>query len=266
MPTTETQRKFMCAVCGGRIKGRPGLKLPSKEVACEQCTASIKKTIRTELELEPPTKRFLVAFSSNLSSNLPTSIVQEAMRRARAHAGGAVKIQKRILSAAERKKLQSSQFAIPERKAYPIPDEVHARNALARVAQHGSEEDKRKVRAAVRRKYPNIVVASKSEEDVTIGVLLRKAADYHDSSKEERHVNTVCSSCILFAANGDRGDCTLVAGSVDFDGSCDLWHPISKSQPDVEDVHVESFLNNDGGDGICMFKSPEDAPEAEDGD
>lgn len=266
MPTSEKVRKYMCAVCGGRMKSRPGQELPSKEVACEQCTASIKKTIRTDLELEPPTKRFLVAFSSNLSKQLPSTIVQDAMRRARAHAGGAIKIQKKVLSYTERKKLQSSQFAIPETKRYPIHDEVHARNALARVSQHGSDADKRKVRAAVRRKYPNITVVSKSEgeEALTIGILLRKAADYHDSNKGERLVNTICSSCTLFTANVDRGDCTLVAGSVDFDGTCDLWHPISKSQPDTSDTHVDHLLGNDDDESICMFKSPEDAPDAKD--
>jgi len=60
------------------------------------------------------------------------------------------------LNSAARKKLSKSSFAIPERRAYPIPDESHARNALARVAQHGTPEEQRRVRAAVHRKFPNI--------------------------------------------------------------------------------------------------------------
>lgn len=55
-----------------------------------------------------------------------------------------------------RKRLKTSSFAIPEKHAYPIHDLAHARNALARVAQHGTPEEKRRVRAAVKRKYPSI--------------------------------------------------------------------------------------------------------------
>ena len=92
MPATQKVRRFMCAVCGGRAKPRPGQKLPSKEVACEQCTAKVKKSVREELERETPTKRFLVKFASHLSSQLPAVIVQNAMKKARGHAGGTGKI------------------------------------------------------------------------------------------------------------------------------------------------------------------------------
>lgn len=60
------------------------------------------------------------------------------------------------LSPKGRKNLPDSSFAIPEKRAYPINDANHARNALARVEQHGTPEEKRRVRAAVHRKYPNI--------------------------------------------------------------------------------------------------------------
>lgn len=62
------------------------------------------------------------------------------------------------LTAERRKRLPDSAFAIPERRAYPIHDIEHARNALARVAQHGTPEEKRRVRAAVKRRYPSIDV------------------------------------------------------------------------------------------------------------
>jgi hypothetical protein len=55
-----------------------------------------------------------------------------------------------------RKKLKKSSFALPDEEKYPIPDIEHARNALARVAQHGSEAEKKKVRAAVEKKYPSL--------------------------------------------------------------------------------------------------------------
>lgn len=59
------------------------------------------------------------------------------------------------LTTKKRKALASGSFALPGRR-YPIEDEAHARNALSRVAQNGSPEEKAKVRAAVHRKYPNI--------------------------------------------------------------------------------------------------------------
>jgi hypothetical protein len=59
------------------------------------------------------------------------------------------------LTAAARGKISGSNFALPGRR-YPIEDASHARNALARVAQHGTPEEKSKVRAAVHRKYPTI--------------------------------------------------------------------------------------------------------------
>jgi hypothetical protein len=64
------------------------------------------------------------------------------------------------LSYQQRKNLPSSAFAIPEKDGYPIQDAAHARNALARVSQFGSPTEKRRVRAAVRRRHPDIKVAS----------------------------------------------------------------------------------------------------------
>lgn len=60
-----------------------------------------------------------------------------------------------VLTTEKRKSLRNSQFAGPDR-SYPINDKAHARNALARVSQFGSPELKKRVRAAVHRKYPDI--------------------------------------------------------------------------------------------------------------
>lgn len=59
------------------------------------------------------------------------------------------------LSTKERNALPGKSFALPGRR-YPINDPNHARNALSRVSQHGSPEEKSKVRGAVHRKYPGI--------------------------------------------------------------------------------------------------------------
>jgi hypothetical protein len=69
------------------------------------------------------------------------------------------------LSAKEREDMPKSDFALPGKGegpkgagsgSYPIPDASHARNALARVAQHGSPAERAEVRAKVHRKFPGI--------------------------------------------------------------------------------------------------------------
>ena len=69
------------------------------------------------------------------------------------------------LDAAERRALPNKDFALPgkgegpegkQAGSYPIPDESHARSALSLVSQHGTPEEKKRVRAAVARKFPDI--------------------------------------------------------------------------------------------------------------
>ena len=60
------------------------------------------------------------------------------------------------LTAKQRSKLRKSQFALPAQRKYPINDKSHARNALARVSQHGSASEKRRVRTAVHSKFPSL--------------------------------------------------------------------------------------------------------------
>lgn len=60
----------------------------------------------------------------------------------------------------ERKKLPSSAFVFPgdERDGYPIHDEAHARNALARASRFETGARLTKVIRAVMSRYPNIEV------------------------------------------------------------------------------------------------------------
>lgn len=60
------------------------------------------------------------------------------------------------LTAKKRKALPKSSFAIPGKRAYPIEDESHARNALSRVSQFGTPSEKAQVRAKVAKKYPKM--------------------------------------------------------------------------------------------------------------
>jgi len=59
------------------------------------------------------------------------------------------------LTTSARKRISTGNFALPGRR-YPIHDEAHARNALARVAQYGTSSEKKQVRSAVASKYPGI--------------------------------------------------------------------------------------------------------------
>jgi len=62
------------------------------------------------------------------------------------------------LTTAKRNAIPPEDFAGPD-KTYPMNDDSHARNALARVAQHGTPALKKRVTAAVKRKYPSMQVA-----------------------------------------------------------------------------------------------------------
>lgn len=59
------------------------------------------------------------------------------------------------LTTSRRDSLSDSSFALPGRR-YPIHDANHARNALARVAQNGTDQEKAIVRAKVKARYPGI--------------------------------------------------------------------------------------------------------------
>ena len=81
-----------------------------------------------------------------LGREVPTDVV---CREGRA-------VSKDLSSGKNRDNLKKSSFALPDQEKYPIPDIEHARNALARVAQHGSAAEQKKVRAAVEKKYPSL--------------------------------------------------------------------------------------------------------------
>ena len=78
---------------------------------------------------------------------------------------GEERLNEKDLSAAERRALPDSDFALPgkgegpkgkQAGSYPIDTKARARSALGRVKQHGTSKEKAKVRAAVDRKYPDI--------------------------------------------------------------------------------------------------------------
>ena len=58
----------------------------------------------------------------------------------------------------QKRDLPDSAFVFPKERKYPIPDESHARNALARVSANGTPKEILKVKFAVKSKFPNIEV------------------------------------------------------------------------------------------------------------
>jgi hypothetical protein len=84
------------------------------------------------------------------------------------------------LSAKQRKKLQKKDFAIPEDApesgSYPVPDASHARNALARVSQVGTPEEKGKVRKKVASKFPGVLQFSRKNKAGSYTTVTRKKA------------------------------------------------------------------------------------------
>ena len=60
------------------------------------------------------------------------------------------------LTTKKRKSLPKDEFAIPEERKYPVNDRSHAANALARVSASGTPSEKKRVRAKVKKKYPDM--------------------------------------------------------------------------------------------------------------
>jgi hypothetical protein len=65
------------------------------------------------------------------------------------------------LTTKKRKKLPAKDFAEPKERKYPVEDKAHARNALARVSQHGTPAEKAAVRRKVHSKFPGIGIGGK---------------------------------------------------------------------------------------------------------
>lgn len=107
------------------------------------------------------------------------------------------------ISAEARNALSDDDFALPGRR-YPIDTKARARNALARVAQHGTESEQKKVRSAVYSKYPDLKPA---ESDTA------KAANVSDLTKSLWNISNLTSalSTILCAISDEEYEGTWEA-------------------------------------------------------
>lgn len=82
-----------------------------------------------------------------------------------------------VLDKDARDALDTSQFAIPETRSYPIPDLTHARVALAMVKMHGTPAEQAKVRAAVAKRYPTLKLSNSTRELVLAEAASRGIVD-----------------------------------------------------------------------------------------
>jgi hypothetical protein len=99
------------------------------------------------------------------------------------------------LTTAKRKKLKSSQFALPGKGegpegkgagSYPIPDEAHARAALSRAAQHASPAEQATIKRKVKAKFPKIEVGSGKLTMLGQKTLGRLQSKYGDAEGKKR--------------------------------------------------------------------------------
>lgn len=78
----------------------------------------------------------------------------------------------------KREKLPTKSFALKGRR-YPVNDKAHARNALARVSQHGTSQEKAAVRRKVHAKFPDIGQGGRSRTKSA-----RKRSSYKHSARK----------------------------------------------------------------------------------
>lgn len=118
--------------------------------------------------------------------------------------GAIAKILKAKLSAADRHALPDSEFAIPESHSYPINDANHARNALSRVSENGTPEEKAKVRSAVHSKYPEMGAEKEADEPLekSPGVPDESVAEPHEGG----HIEGSGKSGLTGPATGDLAE------------------------------------------------------------
>jgi hypothetical protein len=92
------------------------------------------------------------------------------------------------LTTKERKRIPKSDFALPGKRksggkgGYPIEDEAHARNALARVSQFGTPAQKAEVKRKVHETYPGIGESKKKTAERDRG---RRSEDRSASRRQK---------------------------------------------------------------------------------
>lgn len=114
-----------------------------------------------------------------------------------ARSGGSMPLAKKAsnLDAEDRAELSKSEFALPAKKKYPIPDEAHARNALARAAQFASKSEQATIRRKVEERFPGIDLTSASKPtQPTVGHRKKHKAEEVLASKKGKEKTSSAGS------------------------------------------------------------------------
>ncbi len=142
------------------------------------------------------------------------------------------------LSTKARNALPSSAFVFPEDRSYPIHDESHARNALARSA---GKPEEAKVRAAVKRRYPNIKVSKAIREALAKQTQVEMTAPlWKDDAKQ------IVYSVVLSPGVRDSQDDIASAEEIEKAAHGFLVkyrkHDVQHSERAIEPATVESYV------------------------
>ena len=149
-------------------------------------------------------------------------------------------VEKAELSSHARSEMDSSEFACPEKRKYPINDAAHVRNALARIANPDNDQcGREKILAAARRMGIGDHGKAWTDDE-----LLTWAA--------------MCESCGHSAANDDCG-CT---GSAHHSGN-DHDEDDYKSADEVIEAEAITKASTEGGQEAEPAATPETTPEPE---
>lgn len=147
------------AIPGGLAKGKPDSKYSPEQL--QQGTkiekehtpdpAKAKEIAKDHLEEHPAYYTHLGKMEKKLEQKKESALRQAIFK------------QSAELTQAAREDIPTGEFALPGRR-YPIHDKAHAENALARVSQHGTPEERETVRKKVYAKYPELKESFKERE------------------------------------------------------------------------------------------------------
>jgi hypothetical protein len=171
------------------------------------------------------------AFKSNVSEMVKAGHpVKQALAAAYSIKGE--KAEGGVLDANARAHIKKDNFALPGGR-YPIEDASHARNALARVSQNGSSNEKKRVRAAVHRKYPSI---EESESKASGGVVMNNDKMMSDLMKRRK--------AKMMAEGGEAYD----YGMMDQDEMPSLHEKPDDAKMNNQDPNLQEQSRHDMGD------------------
>jgi len=135
------------------------------------------------------------------------------------------------LSTDERKSLPDSAFVFPKERKYPINDIDHARAALSMGAQHATTSEYAKIKAAVKKKYPEIDVGGEKKEEVEVELGRVDIKEYLRKTDDDDMDSKLRKGSFRRHRNIKREKHPIKTGSVEI-------HPESVDKPEQGKVYA----------------------------